>query len=224
MAEQGMHNHGTALDEYRRKLEEYTTTAVCGRGFVFVEKLKEWMRSRLRRLIDVAYHGHHNIFPPKPERIYTDRDCCLVVFAILLDIKQGHLLHRFLREVTDKKLPIELKNLETILTRMRCFPNAINLAKEFYLAQWRFCPAKFEFNVGQDYLNENQIIPICRKQEINKKGLTADLSMIMVPEEFVGQDLREIVKDSRFPDKSSDLGYVSAVLRLMLLILVMFLL
>ena len=219
MAERRNHNYIITLNDYESKLKEYTATAVCGRDFVFVEKLKDWMKSGLGSLIRAAYQDHsQDIFPPRPERIYTDYDCCLVVFCILLDINEGHLVRRFQREVTDKKLPIDLKSLENILTRMQCFSNAKELANKFYKAQWRFCPAKFEFTVGQDYRDENQIIPICGKKVINKKGLTADLSMIMVPEEFVGQNLRNIVKDSRFYDKSGNLGYVSALFRLILLI------
>ncbi len=218
MAGHGAQTHDdavNALTEYRSKLREYTARAVCGREFVFVQKLKEWMRSSLSnlgRLIDAAYHGRnqvHHFNRPKPERICSDDDnhCCLVVFSILLDLCAGHHLHFFQREVTDRRLPIELKTLEKVLTRMRCFDNARHLAEAFYKAQWRYCAASFELNVAKDYLDENQIIPIIAKRRI-KEGGTAHLSAIVVPEEFVGPDLRAIVDRSKFQDPDDNIGCV----------------
>jgi hypothetical protein len=229
MADHGAQTHEDAvsiLDEYRSRLRKYTARAVCGREFVFVEKLKEWMKSSLSslgRLIDAAYHGRHQVHHfsmPKPERICSDDDhhCCLVVFSILLDIGAGHHLHRFQREVTDRRLPIELKTLEKVLTRMRCFDNARQLAEAFYRAQWRYCAAYFELSVAKDYLDENQIIPIIAKRGI-KEGGTAHLSVIVVPEEFVGPELRAIVDRSKFEDPNDDLGCVRPTTRLRLLVL-----
>jgi hypothetical protein len=218
MASHGAQTHDDAvnvLSEYKSKLREYTARAVCGREFVFVEKLKEWMKSSfssLGRLVDAAYHGRHHVHHfhrPKPERICSDDDhhCCLVVFSILLDIGAGHHLHFFQREVTDRSLPIELKTLEKVLTRMRCFDNPRHLAEAFYRAQWRYCAASFELNVGKDYLDENQIIPIIAKRGI-KEGGTAHLSAIVVPEEFVGPVLRTIVDRSKFQDSGDNIGCV----------------
>jgi hypothetical protein len=83
----------------------------------------------------------------------------------------------------------------------------IDIANRFDRAQWQFCPAKFEKGDDIDYINENRIIPICKKKAINNKGGTAVLWHVAVQEEFLGKKLREAVPSSRFVD--SEFGPVS---------------
>ena len=73
------------------------------------------------------------------------------------------------------------------------------LPSRFYELQYLFCPAKFEMH-GDDDWGEEVVIPICEKNPI-KKGGTAELWQISVPEEFVGPSLRNIASGSRFDNK-----------------------
>lgn len=73
-----------------------------------------------------------------------------------------------------------------------------SLIDEFLKLQFHYSPAKFNLYQGADWDDEHTVVPICEKNSINKKGGTAELWQIAVPEEFVGHKLRDISSGSRF--------------------------
>lgn len=79
--------------------------------------------------------------------------------------------------------------------------NSDQRATDFDNIQWRFCPAQFDLDMGREFW-KNRILPICSRQPINlTKGGTAKLWQIAVLEEFVGKELREVVKNSVYDPK-----------------------
>jgi hypothetical protein len=80
-------------------------------------------------------------------------------------------------------------------------------ARKFYNRQWAFSPATFDLHLGQEWA-KNRVIPICNKEEINVGG-TAKVYQIEVQEEFVGEQLKEVVSASRYNNPNDRLGYVS---------------
>ncbi|KAL8784971.1 MAG: hypothetical protein Q9213_003632 [Squamulea squamosa] len=204
MAGSRLSDHEVSLRELNAKVEACTMKAVCGRSYVLVAELTQWLRSRIHsdksttqvgRLLMTAYRDQ--IVPSSTEQLSEKDNCSLLVFCILLLIGKGHLIEQFRRHnILDKHLPIPHQQLRTKLQDAR-IPDAIHLAASFDEKQWPFCPAKFDLHSGQEY-NEHKILPICKKVKINEKGGTAQLWQIEIKEEFVGDRLKEAVAFSRY--------------------------
>ena len=214
MKDQAQPDHKSAYSEFKAKLQECTTTAVCGRSFVLVDKLTEWMKSevnsggfQLSRLLAAAYPEAYPLFPPiSREQLTHPEDGCLLVFGILLEIGYGHLVEEFWRqEKSDRALPVDLLWLRNTLKELK-LPDHDKIADEFDKVQWKYCPVKFDMNMHRKYI-QNRIMPFCRREAINDKGGTAKLWQVEIPEAFVGQSLRQAVPSSRFHNEK--LGHVS---------------
>ena len=189
------------LKEFTGKLDEYTRKAVCGRDFILVDRFQDWLRSPVGgegthadRLLRVAY-SKRNLpgVPMTPDKLKPGDDCCLLVFCILQKIGRGDLINVFSRKgKVDRLLPIPRQDLEAIANDVR----DAHLSSAFFELQHRFRPAKFDLH-GSTEWDEDIVVPINRKNRI-KKGGTAILWQIDIPEEFVGQTLREVSSGSRF--------------------------
>ncbi|KAI9767404.1 MAG: hypothetical protein M1839_004508 [Geoglossum umbratile] len=194
------------INEFKIKLGEYKVKAVCGRHYILVGELKEWLRSkqgsdsRIELLLGAAYRDSTGPgFPITSEKV---SETCLLVFSILLELDLGNLIHRFSRaNITDARIPLSLLTL-----RERLKANAVGLtdddaeriAQRFNELQWAFCPVRFELDMAINS-EKSFIIPVCKKDEIGKGG-TARVWMIMVRAEFVGDKLKALVPDSGFDD------------------------
>ena len=204
--------HEAITQEFEGKLKEYTRTAACGRRFVHVEKLLYWLRSSVEppveppashadRLLHVAYSERP--LPGLPialEKFHPGDDCCLLVFCILHMIDCENKIDVFVRRrKIDKLLPLRWDSVQDIFRAAGVEKQ--DLPSKFYELQYLFCPAKFEMH-GDDDWGEEVVIPICIKNSI-KKGGTAELWQISVPEEFVGPSLRNIASGSRFDNNGS---------------------
>jgi hypothetical protein len=77
-----------------------------------------------------------------------------------------------------------------------------NKAFQFFDLQHRFKPARFDWQM-KGVWDSNTVIPICQKLPI-KKGGTAQIYQIDVPEEFVGEKLRSVCAGSRFNAASEE--------------------
>lgn len=198
-------NHDDSIRDFSDKLHSYTRQAVCGRPYVLVAKLTQWLRSKVNppagttqvsRLLFAAYRASRSPgLPITPETCSVGDSSCLLVFSILLVIDRGDLIDYFHRHnIVDKHLPVPLLLLKE---RLDGFSDAEQIAVLFDNVQWRFSPATFELHVGHTHLM-NTIIPICKKSEINDKGGTAKLWQIEVQEEFIGPKLKDAVSKSRF--------------------------
>lgn len=194
--------------------------ATCGRDYVLVAKLKQWMRSQVVSgdsktqascLLKFAYrHIYGPGLPVSVNLISDGEDSCLIIFSILLELNYGRLIDHFLRRgIVDKQLPIDLGRLRAQMrTADLGLTDTEKLVVDFEANQWRFCAAKFDLDMGRDYV-KNMIIPICRKKTINDKGGTAKIWEIEVQEEFVGDTLRNAVLNSGYDDTNDRFGYVS---------------
>ena len=189
------------LEQYTSKLDEYTRRAACGRHFVLVNRLQDWLRSPVEgdatyadRLLQCAYSNRPSPgIPMTSDKLKPGDDCCLLVFCILQKIGRGHLIDVFSRkDKIDRSLPISQKDLKAIADDV----NDADLLCKFSKLQHRFRPARFNLH-GRIEWDEDMVVPIYRKYSI-KKGGTAQLWQIDIPEEFVGQTLRDVSSGSRF--------------------------
>ncbi|OAL52683.1 hypothetical protein IQ07DRAFT_380568 [Pyrenochaeta sp. DS3sAY3a] len=195
-----------ALAEFAQKISELTQTAVDNRKYVLVEKLQAWMRepsssqldkqyrTNTERLLRAAYPTK-DFLPIEPWRINgKGHKCSLVVFSILLDLGLENWIATFAEKgILDSKLPFDLHSLERKLSGLTGGDDA---AERFNERQWKFCPAIFGLGMEEDYV-ENQIIPICRKSEINTGG-TARVDQIVMQAEFVDPSLRSKLQNDHF--------------------------
>ena len=222
--------YGAAIRDFKATMQRFTEEAACGRRYVLVTKLKEWLRSKVRPdsnlthvgcLLRGAYHGRSKKQPGLPvdlEQFQSDDNCRLVMFSILLELDRGALVDRFQRQnIVDAQLPINLQSLQEKLETLH-ISDAEELAAKFNDLQWRFCAAKLDLNMSWDHKRE-MTIPIHNKEKINSKGGTATLWQIEVREEFVSDRLRQAVLSSRYgdpPDAVSWYAFVLAQTRLLI--------
>jgi hypothetical protein len=208
--------------DFKNMLRRCTLQAVCGRQYVLVEKLTKWLKgkrpghptSQAFHLLQAVYRSRNLDSPAPPisiERLCHPKTPSLLVFSILLHLDRGALVDCFARQgIIDARLPIDLLYLRKKLEALKSkeLPDPVELADKFDRIQWRFYAPKLEFDMDSDYV-ENAILPINKWRRINDKGGTAEVFQIEVLEEFVGDELKEVVKSSGFNNPSDGLGYVS---------------
>ena len=194
------------LNEFRAGLEGYTRQAVCGRYFVLVDSLQKWLRSPAeggvtytyadRLLHGVAYRDRDLPGTPmSPTKLEAGYDCCLLVFCILLKLGRGNLIYLFSRKgKVDGLLPLSLDDLQEIYRNSKIDDE--KFVSQFWDLQYRFRPAKFDL-YGRTEWKENTVIPIYRKNLIRERAI-ASLWQVDVPEEFVGERLKDAASCSRF--------------------------
>lgn len=207
--------------------EDCMQEGACGRDYIRFAKLTEWLLSttaksphvnQVDRLLEAAYREQSApALPIWRSQICDENRCCLRVFCILLKMNAGHLVHLLRRRnIVDSRLPIDLLALRNVFnlleeesSRIWGSTEAKTLADLFNDYQWAFCPVKFDLLQDEDY-HPNHVIPICHKEIINDKGLTASLWQIVVQEEFVGPSLREQTSHLKCDDREDRSASVSS--------------
>jgi hypothetical protein len=220
---------------FDKKVREFTVLSVCHREFIRVEQLRKWMNSEIEingisegachRLLRASYRQylqHHPGLPITDTSMAKDEDeGCVTVFAILLSIAKGHIVHLFQRyHIMDKLLPMRRTDLKTGLEHIEkdlrrhgsneymALEDINKLVEAFDKAQWKFNPAKLSLDMDKTYA-EFQVIPICRWEHIHLGGI-ADVWQIMVQEEFVKESLRNAIPNARF--ESEEFGWVFTII------------
>lgn len=226
MADSSHLDYQAPIREFKTQLEQYTVVGKCEPAYILTEKLKTWLKSKtgsgrnettqVERLLDATYSssgrpGADVSLPVTIEEFCSGQNCSLLVFSILLELRYGHLVDLFQPEgIVDRNIPVKyldaLKDQVKDISEQHGIPD---LAERFYEMQWRFCAAQLRLRDRQNYV-PNHIIPIIDRQEISKKkGATAEVYQIIIPEEFVEDRLREFVPASRFDNPEDNLGPVS---------------
>lgn len=192
-----------ATEEFRKKLKDFTKPAACGRSYVLVHSLREYIRDkkfqRCERLINEAFS----------KRTF-DRDRlhgiqrALLVFSILIEIEYEEYIDLFLRHnVFDSNLHSQKKeDIQHCLEKNDVAVAGI-IAEQFDKLRWKYCPVEFDLDMGYD-LPFDRILPLHRRTLINDKGATANIFKIEIAEEFVQPKLRAKVPHSKsnVPDPS----------------------
>lgn len=196
--------------EFQHKLKVCTKQAACGRPFVLVGRLQDWLRSPVEpgvgvthaeRLLDVAYHSRMMRLPISSTQFQPGDDCCLLVFCILQGIGCGAAISHFSQwGNVDKLLPLRQDTVDDMFEKAKILDT--HLRSSFFEQQYLFCPARFDLRRTQHW-GDRRVVPICARNLITSKGGTAKLYQIAVPEEFVGSNLRDL-SGSRFDASSKE--------------------
>lgn len=211
--------HDQAIKEFKTKVQECTVKGACGRDYVRVEALRNWMRSQVQdpstgrnitqvdRLLRAVYRDRKSPGLPITAKEVDSR--YLLVFSILLELESGKHIDSFKTvEISDLRLPETLYNLQKKIEAISGL-NSSKLAEAFDQLQWRYRPVRLEMDMSPT-CSEHAIIPICRKEPI-KQGGTAKVWQILVQEEFVDHNLREAVwSDPHARIKDKVFGWVSS--------------
>lgn len=129
-----------------------------------------------------------------------------IVFAILLNLDCGSLIHTFQRYgITDSNLSNErLSNLEALEEQLQTSVLDVNkLLTSFDNMRFMFQHVIMELNtaaVYSDRVRGRWISPFCRRQLINNKGGTAQVWQVSVQDRFLSQGLKERLKRSEYID------------------------
>ncbi|KAI0128203.1 hypothetical protein F4776DRAFT_199282 [Hypoxylon sp. NC0597] len=199
-----------AFAVFHQKLQnEWKFKAFCGREYYRTEDIVKWMRrtdtngpaNNAGLLLTEAYkqypHKNH-VHNPTSEDITKEDHRCLIVFAILLEIGYGYLIHIFLRHnITDIKLP-ELPDTERLKESL--IRGEVKDIAEFWEAfkkkMWLYYPCPLRLGMQSTFLDADGrwIMPFCKRQRINLKGGTAQVWEVVVPEPLVHEGLAKVVR------------------------------
>ena len=214
------------VDElFSSKLESFTARNVSGQRYINTSLLKDWLLGKhtsqatyLDLLLDFAY-SECIIVPVEARQLSGPGKSLLLVFSMLLELGRGDLIHYFLRSgLTDSKLPFPMTSLKQAKTSGDR-SETDDLTRQIFERQWAYCPLIFDLGMGVD-LPSSTVIPIQQRQQINSKGGTASIWQIVVPEEFVGDALRQEAASAKFKSVSNNAGSVSHFLYILLLCLI----
>lgn len=214
---QRQESYRQTLDDFERELEACKVKAICGRTFLRIKRLAKWLKKNTGTLLWAAYSQENRSSLPINERQVqnsTFGDGPILVFGVLLELKYGHFIDLFHSVRLAHRLPHSLYDLETALKAggdpRLTEEDAIELARRFDNAQWRYCPPSFDWLHVQKHLPQH-IIPIIRKEAINSKGGTAKVYQIAVLEDYVGKEMAELISFSKYQSEGDGLGQVSCV-------------
>lgn len=202
-------------EDFSKMLKSCRMINVEGKTYIRTTPLVEWMlgkgksnASHLEILLDRVY-SRDMMVPIEASAISTGAHSSLLVFSILLELGYGHLIHLFHRyDLTDRRLPYQTAELRAVLDRVEVSGES-GLAERFTEKQWAYQPLQLQYRVSLDCPPE-MVVPIHQRQQINAKGGTATLWEIVVLEDFVNDELREVAANARYNDSSDNLGFVSA--------------
>jgi hypothetical protein len=197
-------------------LKSLTGRSDSGQQYIRCFSLTEWLLSNqtpqatyLDLLVESAYSDVF-IVPVDPWQISYRKKPSLLVFSLLLELGRGDLIQHFLRkDLTDNKLPFSKVSLEQASPSGSA--NDVNFMAQVYEKQWAYCPLKFQLDMGLD-LPASTIIPIQQKRRVNSKGGSSIIWDITVPEEFVGETLRQAATPTKIMDFSDNPSPVCRVL------------
>lgn len=208
----------TSLKYHQLLQETWTCKAEDGQDFILVSELEKWMRRRDTNvqqpnggiLLDLAYSQlvHNQINQIDWSTVCDQRDSCVLVFALLLKLGYGHLVHIFKRVgLYDRNLGAagalssESNILEELQRNNYGVQESRKIFRRFAEHQWAYAPVKFELGLDKNF-HANSVFPFCRKEIINKgKGATARLWQVAVRKQFVEQNLRAHVEGTEYDDK-----------------------
>ena len=191
------------ITDYKQYVRDSEVTGVCGRTFIRTERLKKWMEPHKSDLLTQAYRGQNPWETPKINQIWNETDEAWLVFALLLELDRGDLIHLFLRH-NFRNLPIRQGQEELCKTLIHYADipqldpqDCESIVKHIDRRQYAFCPVRFKLRHDQ-YCIDRQIVPIHYKEKINTKGVTANVWQVEILEEFLESDLREVLKRARY--------------------------
>jgi hypothetical protein len=209
------------LAVFKDKLEnEWRHNTVCGRYVINTRALKAWMARKdteknmtnagaLLRIVELRRPGTNRFSWVNPPRMLGEESFVLV-FSILLQLGQGHLIEVFAdAKIVDKNLD-SLRNHQKQLEDELCNKGVTDFdIKEFERAKWPFCTAEFTLDMRERFTHDrftggNYIMPYCVRKRVNNshgvaKGGTATVSQVAIQKDLLTDEgFRKKIDNAKF--------------------------
>lgn len=214
--------HDINSDECHRINGDYGggNTYCCTKAFYDTDKIVDWMLLRngqseqhetnaaalLSAAQDSYLHMRHEPGRSKASDLGKGGRDCYIVFAILLNLNYGFMIHTFQRfGITDGNLRNEtLPSLDALKLHLQDFVQDVDkLISNFDDMRFMFQRVSMDLNMSAVYLDSQQgrwISPFCRRKLINTKGGTAQVWEVSVQEKLLSSELKERLKRSEYDD------------------------
>ncbi|KAI1427718.1 kinase-like domain-containing protein [Xylaria sp. FL1777] len=193
---------------------QWTGKTVDGSKYVRSRRIVHWMRATDTSstatngslLLEHVYEAARNplpLFCPVEWEQISDGNY-IIMFSFLVDLGYGHLIDVFRRfTVQDNYLHRRGNIIKEDMLKLS-FKDSAELQSFmviFESRRWEFCPVEFYQDIDIDLDDGLRVLPFCRRQRITHKGVTADLYEVAVEEDFVNENLREIIECTKYVDR-----------------------
>ncbi len=192
-----------------------------------VDDIKAWMLAERTRgdgikasnvgiLLSMVYSKTDGFDRARPESMHSS----LIVFAILLRLGHGHLIHIFQQHIQDNNIG-EILSTEHLLhvLRQSGVSSVRRLLVDFDREKWAFTPASLEDIVTRNktFVGSRWVMPFCKRRSVGEGNIAA-VEGVLVQEDLVPGSLKERLsrldpqRGYEFLDE--DFGLVSATFHL----------
>ncbi|KAK7977786.1 hypothetical protein PG988_005276 [Apiospora saccharicola] len=193
-------------------------THCCTKSFYNTAGIVCWMRLKtgqseqtnavalLNAALDSIRHMRNEPGRPKAGGLDKGDRHCYIVFAILLYLDFGHLIHTFQRfGITDGALQNQrLPDLDGLKEELQSYvPDADTLISKFDDARFMFQHVPIDLNMSMvcsDRGRGRWISPYCKRQLINNKGGTAQVWQVSMQDKILSPGLKKRLGRSEFDD------------------------
>ncbi|OIW32546.1 hypothetical protein CONLIGDRAFT_274026 [Coniochaeta ligniaria NRRL 30616] len=202
-------SHSDALSEFKRKLKhDWRRTNFEGKVFYVRDEIYRWMvagkpTNAVRLLATVNQRIKSGKFPEiRSSDLFNPGATCFIVFAILLSLDYGHLIHIFHKHnVTDYKLDWNIEESNDAHDAIRQdlkneHPNPAKVIAEFERAKWAFNPVPLTLTMHKHLHGVNWILPFTKWSKVAEGG-TATVYQVLVQEELLEPDFRNAISAGR---------------------------
>jgi hypothetical protein len=186
------------------------------KGSVFyhpVEDIRNWLLASNEQNVSNAGLLLHYSYPASIFALTRPEDIsnALLVFAILLKLGCGHLIHVFCQVIHDGALDASFRREDLHNdVRRSMLPHPHDIVDQFERCRWSFCPVKIEdiCHNTKAYLGGRWILPFCRRELIGEGG-TAFVHGVLLQKDIVPERLQNDLlrgheyQDPRFGEVSS---------------------
>ncbi|KAH7128547.1 hypothetical protein B0J11DRAFT_273614 [Dendryphion nanum] len=210
---------------------EIAEDCACERPFVDFQEVIRWMKRsdsddsaqsgeafpNARRLL-IEIHDKmkkHRVFPfpVKHQSILEGRNCCILVFCVLLELGCGELIDIFQDAgVYDSSLKFALPSSLSETLQSNHISHVADLLASFEERKWSYLPLDLRLEMDENFERQNFVIPFCRRRQVNDKGGTASVFHVLIQEKFIEDpDLKNALKKSLLTDPQFGLCYQMAL-------------
>ncbi|KAK8134175.1 hypothetical protein PG984_006187 [Apiospora sp. TS-2023a] len=204
-------------------------TYCCTKAFYDSDKTVTWMllsngqseQTNAAALLNAALDSYPYMINepsrPKASDLGKGGRNCYIVFAILLNLNHGFVIHIFQRfGITDANLRNELlPSIDALKHSLQDFVRDVDkLINNFDDMRFMFQRVSMDLNMSEVYLDSQQgrwVSPFCRRKLINTKGGTAQVWEVSVQDELLSSDLKERLKRSEYEDPAYGKCYSMAL-------------
>ncbi|KAJ3578538.1 hypothetical protein NPX13_g2029 [Xylaria arbuscula] len=201
---------------------QWTGVTVDGRNYVRTRRMIEWLRdinsswatttTNGGLLLEYVYEPLYEFRPIEWDQISNDD--YIVMFGFLTHMGYGQLIDVFrqysIRDI-DLRKPNTILRESMLKEKFGSLSDMQTFIENFERQRWEFSPIEFKLGIDLNFNDEQVILPLCRRQQINSKGATAALWEVVVEEDFVDENLRKAIECTKYDDRNFGTCYRFAI-------------